>query len=173
MSVEIDFPPASTTESPADPASGREPDSFAAALIRRHQSIGWWALLVFLTLGLLIEGFLGFKTRWYADEGMRVRQIMLRLAHTHGGILAIVHLLFAGTLSRMRCVPRRSMAFASPALTIALLLVPGGFFLGAFYLLETRSGVPAEPGLGVFLVPIGAVFLFAGVLLTALAQRSR
>jgi hypothetical protein len=42
-------------------------------------------------------------------------------------------------------------------------LLPGGFFLGGVFL---YSG---DPGLGVFLVPLGALTLFVGVLLTALA----
>ncbi|MEX0703648.1 MAG: hypothetical protein WD069_16245 [Planctomycetales bacterium] len=162
MSVERD--PASEPD-PRRPAAATS-IPWVAALVRRHLAIGWWGLLVFLTLGIAIEGFHGFKTRWYADVGNELRRTMLRLAHAHGGMLAIVHLLFAGTLGLMRNATPRRMELASRFLTVALVLVPGGFLLGGFYLYET------DPGLGVFLVPIGAAFLFAGVLLTALAQKA-
>lgn len=178
MSVPTDPLPASAADAEERGAS-RPPGAdeslsagaTAGSLVRRHLAIGWWGLLVFLTLGIVIEGFHGFKTRWYADEGMDLRQTMLRLAHAHGGMLAIVHLLFAGTLRWMGSVPVSSMAIASKCLTVALLLVPGGFFLGGFFLLRTGTGMPNEPGVGVFLVPIGAVFLVTGIVLTARAQR--
>ncbi|MEX0715014.1 MAG: hypothetical protein WD066_00425 [Planctomycetaceae bacterium] len=180
MSVETDPQPASRSESsaapstpPAAPPVAPSADaSRVTALVRRHLAIGWWGLLVFLTLGIVIEALHGFKVRWYSDVGMELRQAMMRLTHAHGGMLAIVHLLFAGTLTWMPHLPPRSMTVASRCLTIALLLIPGGFCLGGFFLLRTESGVEAEPGVGVFLVPIGAVFLVVGIVSTALAQRS-
>jgi hypothetical protein len=43
----------------------------------------------------------------------------------------------------------------------ASILLPGGFFLGGIFLYST------DPGIGVYLVPLGALVLFLGVLLTA------
>lgn len=43
----------------------------------------------------------------------------------------------------------------------ASVLLPGGFFLGGIFI---HGG---DPGLGIFLVPLGAGFLFLVVLLTA------
>jgi hypothetical protein len=44
---------------------------------------------------------------------------------------------------------------------VANIVLPGGFFLGGV----TIYG--GDPGLGILLVPVGAFFLLAGVLLTA------
>ncbi len=48
----------------------------------------------------------------------------------------------------------------------ALVLVPGGFFLGGLFIHD------GDPGLGILLLPPGAALLFAGVLLTASGIRS-
>ena len=47
----------------------------------------------------------------------------------------------------------------------ALILLPGGFFLGG---LVIYSG---DPGLGILLVPLGALFLLSGVFVTARATK--
>jgi hypothetical protein len=49
----------------------------------------------------------------------------------------------------------------------ASVLLPGGFFLGGLFLYRT------DPGLGIVLVPIGAVLLFIAVFLTARAFRAK
>jgi hypothetical protein len=77
---------------------------------------------------------------------------MWTLAHAHGTLLAIVHVIFALT---WRSAPASlpSPRLISASLIAASVLLPGGFFLGGvtFY-----SG---DPGVGVLLVPIGGVLL--------------
>ena len=41
--------------------------------------------------------------------------------------------------------------------------MPGGFFLGGVFMYSSGG----DPGLGIFLVPVGAIALFIAVLLTA------
>ena len=53
------------------------------------------------------------------------------------------------------------LAAASRFLLAANVLLPAGFFLGGLFL---HAG---DPGLGILLVPLGAVALFLGVLLAA------
>ena len=53
--------------------------------------------------------------------------------------------------------------FASRCLVAASILLPAGFFLGGFGI---HGG---DPGLGVLLVPVGAVLLFAAVVVVACA----
>ena len=124
---------------------------------RRHLRFGWWSLLLFATLGLLLESLQGFKVRAYLDVSNETRRLMWTLAHAHGTLLALVHVIFGLT---MRATPPTVMPhlhLISSSLIAASVLLPGGFFLGgiAFY-----SG---DPGLGVLLVPVGGVLLLFAV----------
>ena len=129
----------------------------------RHLRFGWWTLLVFAALGLLLESLQGFKIAAYVDVSSETRRTMWRLAHTHGTLLGAINILFALTL---RSSPAPGVApWISMTLIAATLLLPGGFFLGGlvFY--------AGDPGLGVLLVPIGGVLLL--IALFGIASRSR
>jgi len=125
---------------------------------RRHLRFGWWSLFVFATLGLTLEALHGFKVRFYLDVSNDTRRLMWTLAHAHGTLLGIVHVIF-GLMVRVAPEMRsRSLRATSSSLIAASVLLPGGFFLGGvvFY-----SG---DPGVGVILVPIGAALLLYAVL---------
>jgi len=130
---------------------------------RQHLRFGWWSLLLFLTLGAVLESLHGWKVGWYLDVDNETRRLMWTLAHAHGTLLAVVHLVFAATLSAVPEWQGRSQVAASRLLTAASLLMPVGFLLGGVF---THAG---DPGLGVLLVPPGALALFVAVLLTARA----
>jgi hypothetical protein len=119
---------------------------------RRHLLIGWWALLAFAALGLVLESLQGFKVAAYLDVSNETRRLMWRLAHAHGALLGAINILFALTL-RTSSSAFPGVQRISTALFTATLLLPIGFFLGGvvFY-----SG---DPGVGVLLVPAGAVLL--------------
>jgi hypothetical protein len=137
------------------------PEDPTAALVRRHLRVGWWSLLVFLSLGIALETLHGFKIGWYLDTTNTTRRLLWTLAHAHGVLLALVNIALALTLrlrlGESRIWPKAASAF----LLAATLTLPGGFFLGGFF---TYGG---DPGLGVMLVPIGAALLFVAVLLVA------
>ncbi len=124
---------------------------------RRHLRFGWWSLFVFATLGLTLEALHGFKVRAYLDASNETRRLMWTLAHAHGTLLAIVHLVAGLTIRAGANLKRPDLAQISTCLIGASLLLPGGFFLGgiAFY-----SG---DPGVGVILVPAGGVLLLAAL----------
>lgn len=130
-------------------------------LARRHLRLGWYALLGFLTLGLLLEAFHGFKVGFYLDAGNEARRLSLRLAHAHGALLGVVHVAYGLTLASRFAPDARSAARASPCLSAALVLLPGGFLLGGLFV---RGG---DPGPLVMLVPLGAALLFSGVYFAA------
>ena len=115
----------------------------------------------------MLESLQGFKVRAYLDVSNDTRRLMWTLAHAHGTLLAIVHVIFALTWrSAPAAMPKPKLI--STSLIAASALLPGGFFLGgiAFY-----SG---DPGLGVLLVPVGAVLLLVAVFSIARsASRSR
>lgn len=126
---------------------------------------GWWSLLVFLSLGAVLETLQGFKIRWYLDVGNETRRLMFTLAHAHGTLLAVVNIV-AGLTARMseRFTLRSSVSFA---LIWAAILLPAGFFLGGIVIYD------GDPGLGVWLVPIGAALLFYSIARIALDLSKR
>ena len=119
---------------------------------QRHVRFGWWSLLVFATAGLVLESFHGFKVRAYLDVSNETRRLMWTLAHAHGTLLGLVHLGLAFTVRATSLAPQK-LAAASNALVAATVLLPLGFFLGG---IRFYSG---DPGVGVALVPVGAVLL--------------
>jgi heme A synthase len=135
------------------------------ACARLHLCIGWWSLLVFLTLGIGLEYLHAFRVRSYVDLGeSEVRRLMWTLAHAHGVLISVVHLGFAFTVFLVAEWNSRSRGLASSCLTAAGLLMPLGFFLGGAFVYD------GDPGVGVFLVPPGALLLFTAASLTGVAM---
>jgi hypothetical protein len=97
----------------------------------------------------------GFKIGWYVDVGNETRRLMFTLAHAHGTLLALVNIA-AGLTVRIveRFGLRPSVSFG---LIWAAILLPAGFFLGGIAIYD------GDPGLGIWLVPIGAALLFYSV----------
>ncbi|HKB92401.1 MAG TPA: hypothetical protein VKC60_17935 [Opitutaceae bacterium] len=121
----------------------------------RHLRFGWWSLLAYLTLGIGLEILHGLKLGWYLDVGNEMRRLMFTLAHAHGVLLALVNIA-AGLTGRL--VPGFVIARgASASLVWAAILIPLGFLLGG---IVVHGG---DPGLGIFLLPIGAFLLLYGV----------
>src|SRR5206468_12955368 len=131
-----------------------------AELADRNLRFGWWSLLVFLSLGAVLETLHGFKIGWYVDVGNETRRLMFTLAHAHGTLLALVNIA-AGLTARFveRFALRSSVSIA---LIWAAILLPVGFFLGGIVIYD------GDPGVGVWLVPIGAALLFYGIARIAL-----
>ena len=141
---------------PANPVPSAA-DSNATPEERRHFKFGWWSLFVFVCLGISLEMMLAFRVGWYMDVGdNETHRLMLRLGHAHGTLLSVLNIVFAGSLARLS-LPAGARVLASRCLAAATLLVPGGFLLGG---LVTHG---ADPGLGIILLPAGAVLLMFGI----------
>lgn len=123
----------------------------------RNLRFGWWSLLVFLALGIVIESLYSLKVSAYLDVANSTRRLMWTLAHAHGTLFSLLNIAFAITVNMVPGWTARSRQFASRCLIAATIIMPAGFFLGGvvFY-----SG---DPGLGILLVPVGALALLAGV----------
>ncbi|MCA9728675.1 MAG: hypothetical protein R3E12_10795 [Candidatus Eisenbacteria bacterium] len=148
-----------------DGSSGNAPqkasrDGATASLSRRHLSFGWWSLLLFLTGGLVLEAFHGFKVEMYLNVANETRRLMWTLAHAHGTLLSLINIAFGLTLS-IRTSPMPQEILASRALLAASILLPAGFFLGGIVIYA------GDPGLGVLLVPFAGALLFTSVFLIA------
>src|SRR6266581_3896461 len=147
----------SVPETPARLRTDRDVSSY----VQRHLVFGWWALLVFLSLGILLEVFHGLKIGWYLDVSNETRRLMWTLGHAHGTLLALINLAFAATVGMLRNFSAKLRSFVSGCLLASTLLIPGGFILGGVVI---HAG---DPGLGILLVPLGAVFLLTSVFLVA------
>lgn len=123
--------------------------------------MGWWWLLVFAGLGLVLETLHGFKIGFYLNVSNETRRLMWRLAHAHGTLLGAVNILFGLTLRSGYDASSRDLQTISLSLIGASILLPLGFFVGG---IQFYSG---DPGLGVLLVPVGAVLLLAALFLIA------
>jgi hypothetical protein len=134
-------------------------------LARRHCVVGWWGLLVFLSLGIGLETLHGFKAGIYLDPDHRLRRLLWTLAHAHGTLFALMHLAFAATVERFGHWTPARLKLASFFLVDALLLLPAGFFLGGIGHTET------DPSPAILLVPLGAFCLLAAVALIAWASQ--
>lgn len=124
----------------------------------RHLRAGWWGLVLFVALGAVLELLHAIKAPLYLDAGNETTRLLLRLAHAHGTLLSLVQIAYALTV---RARPGAGTPAASSSLLAALVLLPVGFLLGGVW---ARGG---DPGLGVLLVPVGAVALAGGAALAA------
>ena len=121
----------------------------------RHLRFGWRSIFVFLSLGLVLETLHGFKIGWYLDVSSEARRLMFTLAHSHGTLLALVNIAAGLTLRAVKGFDLTPAA--SHSLVWGSLLMPVGFFLGGLVIHD------GDPGLGVLLVPVGALLLLFGV----------
>ncbi|MEY2409308.1 MAG: hypothetical protein QOF48_1978 [Verrucomicrobiota bacterium] len=121
--------------------------------------------MIFLTLGIVLEALHGFKVGAYLNVSNETRRLMWTLAHAHGTLLGLVNLAFAFTVDRVAEWPPRGRSRASICLRGATVLLPAGFFLGGWFV---HGG---DPGVGILLVPLGALLLLISVLLAALSVR--
>ena len=131
---------------------------------RRNRLFGWWSLLTWLSLGMVLEALHGFKIGWYLDVVNEARRLQLTLAHSHGTLLALVNLGFAATVKGTPATAAQ-VGRASWCLRWAAMLMPVGFLGGGLF------PMGPDPGFLVVLVPIGGLLLFVGVLHAALVVR--
>jgi hypothetical protein len=111
---------------------------------------GWISLAAWIVFGLLIEGLIGFRSPVLLDDS--TRRDMFRLAHAHGTLLNLV-LIAAAICARLDLI--RLGSITSLGLRSAVVLLPAGFLLAGIWHFKD------DPGLGILLVPIGAVLLLA------------
>ena len=116
---------------------------------RRAQRFGFFSLGVWTSLGLALESAHALKVSAYLDHPQR-RELLV-WAHAHGVGLALVVLAYAAVGIHPGC------ARFGRFLRAAAVLMPVGFGLSIFGTSE------ADPGPGIFLVPIGALLAVAGL----------
>ncbi len=115
---------------------------------------GFIGLGVWMTVGLLFEGLLGYKTPAYLGDSQR--RELLRLAHSHGTLLSVVMLVAA-----KKGIPLPSLA--AFMLRVGGTLMPLGFLAAGLYHAE------GDPGPGIFGVPLGALLVICATAMIALS----
>ncbi|MGH9420004.1 MAG: hypothetical protein ACRD3J_08530 [Thermoanaerobaculia bacterium] len=133
---------------------------------RRHLRFGWWSLLVFATLGIVLELLHAFKVRGYLDVSNETRRLMWTLAHAHGTLLALLNVIFGLTIRVVPEMTARRRRWISSMLLVASVLIPAGFFLGG---IRPYGG---DPGVGVVLLPVGAALLLLALYGVAMSTMS-
>lgn len=129
-----------------------------------HLRLGWWSIAAFALLGLVLEYLHGFKSGDYLDVGNETRRHMLTLCHAHGTLLGLLNIAFAWSIGRVDGAAQR-LTWASRCLVAATVGLPVGFGLGGLFAYE------GDPGLGILLVPLGAICLILAAAMTAMAMR--
>ena len=133
----------------------------------RHRRWGWSLLPLFVAFGLVLEMLHGFKVDAYLNVSSETRRLLWTLAHAHGSALAIVNNVFGLALERDPLKTMANLGVSSACLLAATVLLPLGFLLGGV------TSSEGDPGLGILLVPPGAVLLVAALLLVARAAGRR
>ena len=119
---------------------------------------GWASIAVWMSVGLLLEGLIGYKIPAYLSDPQR--RELFRLGHTHGTLLGILLVVAALVLQRGAAVPKAAWT----ALRIGAVLMPAGFFVAGIW--HTES----DPGLAIWLVPPGALLIIYAAVAFTLAH---
>ena len=120
----------------------------------------WFGLAFWMAFGLLVEGLIGFRSPAYLQDP--VRREVFRLAHAHGTLLSIL-LLVANLYIRKGLAGPPSLGVL--LLRIGVIAMPVGFLLGGIWHYES------DPGIEIFLAPIGGILVVFGVVALALSSR--
>ena len=126
---------------------------------------GWLMLAAFASVGIALEAFHGFKTGWYLEDAYETRRLLFTLGHAHGALLALINIVFGVASAVLGGNPGRLLQ-VSRLLVVGTVLLPAGFFLGGFGLYG------ADPGIGVYLVPIGGLCVLAAFVVAAFSSGS-
>ena len=141
-------------------ATDRDKQSPRALWMKSALFQAWLSIAIWMTFGLLLEGFLGYKIPAYLQD--QQRRELFRLAHTHGAFLGLLLLVAVLATHRFNLTPPRA---AQVALRIGTSVVPIGFLLAGIWHYE------GDPGLAIWLVPPAALLIVFGAIAFALASR--
>ncbi len=120
----------------------------------------WFSLAFWMTFGLLLEGLIGYRIPDYLSDPQR--RELLRLAHAHGGVLALVLLASALGIGYGKTRPAR---VAVLALRSGVVVMPLAFLAAGLWHFAN------DPGVAIWLVPPAALLVIFGIVGLALGTR--
>lgn len=150
-------PDASDLKSTDDPALSSD------ASVVAHSRFAVTLLFVALAFGIVLETLHGFKAVTYLMDP--VRKEFWSLAHFHGIGLALVNLVYSSWSGRTGLGVRNR--------TVSLSLMAGSVLLPVGFLLGGIAHYGSDPGLGIFLAPVGAALILYAIGAVALALWKR
>lgn len=109
-------------------------------------------IVIWMSFGLLLEGFIGFRVPSYMS--FPVRRELLQLAHTHGTLFSLILLAVAVSAKCELILPSK---LAVLVLRIGSVLMPFGFLFGGIWLIKD------EPNPTIFLAPLGGLLMIFGI----------
>lgn len=121
---------------------------------------GWLSLAIWMSAGFLFESLMAYKSPAYLDD--LLRRELFRLAHAHGSLLGVV-LVIAAMWAQANGA--RLSRLAMIALRFGAVVMPVGFLGAGLWHPES------DPGLAIWLVPIGALALIFSLISIALSSR--
>lgn len=155
-------PKSNPESSPAEPQASTVRENVSASSGRGSLlAHGWVMLTVWISLGLLLEGLVGYRVPEYL--GVPLRRELFRLGHVHGALLSLV-VIVAGQMTREGLVLSRS---TSLALRVGSVVMPLGFLLGGVIVFKD------DPNPAVLLAPVGGVLVLFGIVSVALQTYHR
>lgn len=119
----------------------------------------WFGLLFWMSVGLLFEGLIGFRSPAYLQDPLR--RELFRLAHAHGTVLSILLLVVNLYLVNGLIAPPK---VAIRALQTGVLIMPLGFLLGGAWHYES------DPNFLIFLSPLGGLLIIFGIAAAAFSR---
>ena len=122
----------------------------------------WCGIAVWMAFGLLLEGFIGFRTPVYLLDP--TRRELFRLAHAHGTLLSLLLLGAAFSLKQNSLAENK---YGVLALKIGTVLMPAGFFLGGIYTFGS------DPNFLIIFAPIGGLGVILGAISLAISGSKR
>jgi len=134
-------------------------DAEQTRLCRRIAFQGWLSLAFWMSVGFLLESLMAFKASAYLDDLQR--RELFRLAHAHGSLLGVVLVLVALWVERGSRLSRAAIF----ALRFGAVVMPVGFLAAGLWHPES------DPGLAIWLVPIGALPLIFSLISIVLCSR--
>lgn len=146
----------------------REGGTLTAAQILAHTRFAVTMLFVALAFGIVLETLHAFKAVAYLMDP--VRREFWSLAHFHGVGLGLVNLVYISWAERSSVGGTglwNSTRSASTSLMAGSVLLPLGFLLGGI------GHYGSDPGLGIFLAPVGAALILYAIGVNALALWKR
>jgi amino acid transporter len=122
---------------------------------------GWISLIFWMSIGLLLETLMAYKSPGYLDD--QQRRELFRLAHAHGALLGLVLVVASFWVKQAGVAVSRA---AVGTLRLGAVILPVGFLLAGVWHPE------GDPGPTIWLVPAGAVSLLFGLISIARPSRS-
>ena len=136
----------------------QKPQPASSTLAARMMTQGWVSIALWMSVGLLLEGLIGYKIPAYLNDLQR--RELFRLAHTHGTLLGLILVAASLCIRRYIASPMRP---AQTALSLGSVVMPLGFLLAGIWHPE------GDPGIAIWLVPPGALMVIFGAIALALA----